>query len=81
MLYQGEVITEIKFIQNSDGFLLLLGLFFGTLFPFMSLFFAQEILRLRNTQATTGVLYVILCSILLGDIVYKYYAIKFGIYW
>lgn len=80
VLYQGNVIPLVAFIQELDGFLLAAALFFGTLFPFSALFLVQETLKLKNTQATTGILYVILCSILLGDLTYKYYALKFGIF-
>ncbi|MBI5150433.1 MAG: hypothetical protein HZA28_06650 [Candidatus Omnitrophica bacterium] len=80
ILYAGDRISLLQFMTRLDGFLLLVPLFFGLLFPLGSLFFVRGTLLLKNTQATTGILYVILCSVLLGDIGYKYYAIKFGIY-
>ncbi len=76
---QGEWIPLRQFISSMDGFLLSLGFFFGILFPLGSLLFVREILKLKNTQAVTGMLYVILCSMIIGDITYKYYLIKFGI--
>ncbi|MDO8581207.1 MAG: hypothetical protein Q7S13_06995 [Candidatus Omnitrophota bacterium] len=79
IMFQGEQVALGRFIPTLDGFFLLVALFFGTIFPFVSLFFVKEILKLKNTQAATGVLYVILASILLGDMAYKYYLIKFGI--
>ncbi|MCB9748107.1 MAG: hypothetical protein H6755_06845 [Candidatus Omnitrophica bacterium] len=79
LIYDGDSITMLHFMMTMDGFLLFIGLFFGTLFPFIGLFFANGTLQLKNTQATTGILYVLLCSILIGDITYKYYLIKFGI--
>lgn len=78
VFYDGEWIRLSQFIASMDGFLILLGFFFGIVFPFVSLFLVKEILKLKNTQAVTGILYVILCSIILGDITYKYYLIKFG---
>lgn len=79
VVYLGESVRLIDFMFQLDGFLLWVALFFGTIFPFVIMFFVREILKLKNTQATTGVLYVILCAVLLGDIAYKYYLIKFGI--
>ncbi len=79
VFYGGDWIRLIQFISSMDGFLILLGFFFGIVFPFVSLFLVREILKLKNTQAVTGILYVILCSIILGDITYKYYLIKFGV--
>ncbi len=80
IVYLGENIPAFKFLWTLDGFLLSLGIIFGTIFPFLSLFFASETLKLKNTQSTTGILYVILCSVLIGDIAYKYYFIKFHIF-
>ncbi len=80
VFYDGQWIALARFLMSLDGFLLGVGLFFGTLFPLGSLYFVRATLHLRNTQAATGILYVLLASILIGDITYKYYMIKFGIY-
>ena len=80
VMYGGEMISLLSFVIKIDGFLLLIGIFFGTLFPFVALFFANETLKLKNTQASTGILYVILTGVLIGDIACKYYYLKFGIY-
>jgi len=80
VLYSGDLITMTQFITNMDGFLLVIGLFFGTVFPLIALYFAREVIKLKNIQATTGMLYVILCSVVIGDIAYKYYLIKFGLF-
>jgi len=79
MVYGGDPITLIQFSLKADGFLLWIGIFFGTLLPFIALFFVKEILKFRNTQSATGLLYVILCSLLMGDLAYKYYWVKFGV--
>ena len=70
----------VQFLGRLDGFFLWIAIFFGLLFPLISLYFAHGTLKLKNTQATTGILYVILCAVLIGDLTYKYYMIKFGIY-
>ncbi len=78
-IYGGEMVTLRHFIMGPDGVLLAVALFFGVLFPLGSLYFAFGTLKLKNTQATTGILYVILSGVLLGDLAYKYYLLKFGI--
>lgn len=78
-LYKGEMLDLFRFMGNIDGVFLLIGIFFGTLFPLGSLYFAYGTLKLKNTQATTGILYVILSAILLGDLTYKFYLIRYGI--
>lgn len=79
MAYGGDEISIAQFSLKLDGFLLWIGIFFGTLFPFVTLFFVKAILKFRNTQSATGILYVVLCSVLMGDLAYKYYWVKFGI--
>ncbi len=75
----GEEIKLVHFLLSTDGLLLWVALFFGTLFPFGASYFAFGTLKLKNTQATTGILYVILAAVLLGDLAYKYYLLKYGI--
>ena len=79
VFYSGEFISIFRFIGNLDGFLLLIALFFGSLFPLISIYFVKGTLDVKNTQSATGILYVILASILIGDMAYKYYSIKFGL--
>lgn len=79
ILYGGEAVSLIHFSMKLDGFLLWIGVFFGTLSPFIALFFVKEILKFRNTQSATGVLYVVLCSVLMGGLAYHYYLVKFGV--
>jgi len=79
ILIQGDSTLLYQFSLSMDGFLLYLGILFGVVFPLTSIYFALGTLKLKNTQATTGILYVILCAVLLGDMTYKYYLIKFGV--
>jgi hypothetical protein len=75
----GEPLPLTRYMMTSDGIFLGVALFFGVLFPLGSLYFAFGTLKLKNTQATTGILYVILSGILLGDLAYKYYLLKHSI--
>lgn len=79
LMYAGEERSVLSFINSLDGFLLWVAVFFGTLFPLIGLYFAFGTLKLKNTQATTGILYVLLSAVLLGDLAYKYYLLKFAI--
>jgi hypothetical protein len=78
-MYGGEALPLTQFIGTTEGIFLAVAFFFGVLFPLCSLYFAFGTLKLKNTQATTGILYVILSGILLGDLAYKYYLIKYSI--
>jgi hypothetical protein len=78
-LYGGEMMALSHFLSTTEGFFVLIALFFGVLFPLGSLYFAFGTLKLKNTQATTGILYVILSGVLLGDLAFKYYLLKYGI--
>jgi len=79
VFYDGEQILIYQFMVTLDGFLLLIAICFGTLLPLCTLYMVREVLKLKNTQAATGILYVILCAVLVGDLTYKYYLIKYGI--
>ena len=75
----GDVISVFQFMLRVDGFLLWLAVFFGTLFPLGCIYFVKGTLDVKNTQASTGILYALLVSVIIGDMTYKYYLIKFGI--
>ena len=79
IMHGGELTSLWAFINSIDGFLLWVAIFFGTVFPLGGLYFAFGTLKLKNTQATTGILYALLSAILLGDLAYKYYLLKFSI--
>lgn len=79
VVYRGDTVPLWKFTASMEGFLIAVGIFFGTLFPAITLYFAVETIKLKNTQSATGILYAILCAVLLGDITYKYFLIRYGI--
>jgi len=80
IMYNGEDVPLTYFMIKTDGFILMLAIFFGTLFPLIANYFVMETIKLKNTQSATGILYVILSAILIGDLSYKYYFLKYGIY-
>ncbi len=77
--YLGETISLFEFLTHIDGFLLTVGIFFGTALPFCLLYFVFGTLKVKSTQSATGILYVIVACILMGDLSYKYYWIKYGL--
>ncbi|OGX06122.1 MAG: hypothetical protein A2Z88_04325 [Omnitrophica WOR_2 bacterium GWA2_47_8] len=77
--YLGEMVPLYKFSLTTEGFFIWLALFFGTFFPLFGIYFVLDTLSVKNTQSATGILYALLCSVLIGDITYKYYLIQFGI--
>ena len=79
ILSRGEMIPLWKFMGQMDGFFLVIAFFFGTLFPIISLGFVKGTLDVKSTQSATGILYVVLSSVLIGDMTYKYYLIRYGL--
>ena len=77
--FHGEFIPVTSFLFKMDGILLTMALLFGTFFPMISLYFVKETLKVKSTQSATGILYVILIAVLIGDLTYKFYLIKYGI--
>jgi len=80
VVYREEVVPIYKFMLTLDGIFIWTAILFGTIFPLVTLHFVKETINLKNTQSATGILYAILCGLLLGDLTYKYYLIQFGIY-
>ena len=75
----GQEMALLPWMNSIEGFMLWVAIFFGTVFPLGGLYFVFGTLKLKNTQATTGILYVLLSAVLLGDLAYKYYLIKYSI--
>lgn len=67
-----ETITVFQYMMTLDGLFVWIALIFGTLFPLFGGLLAFGTLKVKNTQATTGILYVILASILIGELTCKY---------
>ncbi len=79
VMHAGEMKPVWTWINSSDGFLLWVAIFFGTIFPLAGSYFAFGTLKLKNTQATTGILYALLSAILPGNLAYTYYLLKFNV--
>lgn len=79
ILVQGEVVSILMFLRTIEGFMLTIGMLFGTIFPAICLYFVKGTLDVKSTQSATGILYAILCAVVIGDITYKYYFLKYGV--
>lgn len=79
IFFRGELQSLSEFMALPDGMLLVLAFFFGTLFPLAGLYFVYGTIKVKSTQSATGILYALLSSILIGDITYKFYLLRFGI--
>ncbi len=79
VIWKGESVPLIYFMQQLDGILLWIACFFGALFPAIALYFVYGTLKVKSTQSATGILYVILSAVLIGDVAYKYYFFYYGI--
>ena len=67
-----------SFLVKFDGFLMLVGLLIGIIFPLTINFLAFKSIRLQATQSATGLLYVSIVSILFGDLIFKFYLFQYG---
>jgi len=79
ILYFGDWVYIYQFIGHIDGIFLLMALFFGTALPAFLIYYVLGTLKVKSTQSATGILYVIVIAVLMGDFSYKYYLIKFGL--
>lgn len=77
VMFRGEPTNLLNFVSHLEGFLLLIAFFFGTIFPLAGIYFVWGTLKAKSTQSATGILYVLLSAILIGDISYKYYLLNY----
>ena len=77
--HRGKLISMFQFLQTIDGLLLGVGLFFGVIFPLILTYMVYETIKVQSTQSATGILYVLVTSILMGELAYKYYLLEYGL--
>jgi hypothetical protein len=73
--YNGLPVSMTQFLQTFDGFFLLFALFFGTLLPLILGILTLKTIAIKSTQSATGLLYVIVISVVMADLFYKYYLV------
>ncbi len=79
IIFRDESYLISHFMMTIEGCLLSLAILFGTVFPLVCLYFVKGTLDVKSTQSATGILYTILCAVVIGDITYKYYFFKYGV--
>jgi len=79
-VYAGDSIPFYQFLFNLDGIFLCVAFLFGTLFPIGVMFLVWGTLKVNSTTSATGLLYIILIAVIIGDLIYKYYLYQYNIY-
>ena len=74
--YNGLPVSMTQFLQTFDGFFLIFALFFGTLLPLILGILTLKTIAIKSTQSATGLLYVIVISVVMADLFYKYYLVQ-----
>ncbi len=77
--FMGDSILLFQFFGHVEGFFLSVAIFFGAVLPALLMYFVMETIKVKSTQSATGMLYVILIAVLMGDLAYKYYFFKFNL--
>ena len=77
VMYNGELRSVPSFLCHMEGVFLWVAFFFGTLFPLISIYYVWGTLQAKSTQSATGILYVLVASLLIGDMAYKYYLLNY----
>lgn len=75
----GMSISVFEYAGSLDGFFLGVAVFFGLIVPLVLHFFIFRTLKLQATQSATGLLYISVLSILVGDLCYKYVLFQEGL--
>ncbi len=75
--YQGLPLPVWRFIATLDGFLLAVGIFFGTVLPLVVALLVQRTLAAKSTQAATGLLYVVVVAAIIGDFTYRFFQLRY----
>lgn len=69
----------LHYVQSLDGFFLGVAFFFGLVVPLTLHIFIWRTLKLHATQSATGLLYISVLSLFIGDLCYKYVLFQDGL--
>lgn len=76
---EGYFVPLAEFLLTIDGIFLGTAILFGTVLPLVLAFLTLKTVAIQSTQSATGLLYVLVLSVAMGDLIYKYYAIQYGL--
>ncbi|MEE2876720.1 MAG: hypothetical protein VX822_02955 [Candidatus Neomarinimicrobiota bacterium] len=77
--YEGYSLSLTEFLGTMDGIFLWTAILFGNVLPLVLTFLTLRTVAIHSTQSATGLLYVLVLSVAMGDLIYKYYAIQYGL--
>ena len=75
----GQSLSLVQYVQTLDGFFLGVAFFFGLIVPLTLHYFIWRTLKLHATQSATGLLYISVLAVLVGDLCYKYIIFQTGL--
>ena len=76
----GFEMSLTEFLWTLEGIFLWCGIFFGTLLPLVLSYLVLRTVAIHSTQSATGLLYVLVISVLMGDLFYKFYSIQYDLF-
>ena len=77
LIKEGALINGYNYLMSIDGIFLWIALLFGLLIPFILNIMTSKTLKMFSTQAATGLLYINLVLILMSEMIFKFYLIKY----
>ena len=75
----GERVRLIELLGSLDGIYLLIGLVLAAVFPLVTMPFVKKTLDAGSNTSATGLLYVALIGVLMGDLGFKYWLVQHGV--
>tara|TARA_B100000029_G_scaffold410677_1_gene412697 strand:- start:18271 stop:19044 length:774 start_codon:yes stop_codon:yes gene_type:complete len=79
IVYNGYFLSILEFIGTIDGVFLCIAILFGTILPLFLSYLTLRTIYIHSTQSATGLLYVMVISVIMGDLFFKYYIIRYGL--
>ncbi len=76
----GFEMSLTEFLWTLEGIFLWCGIFFGTLLPLVLSYLVLRTVAIHSTQSATGLLYVLVISVFMGDLFYKFYSIQYALF-
>ncbi len=76
----GYPMPATEFLGTLDGIFLWTAILFGSVLPLILSYLTLRTVAIHSTQSATGLLYVLVLSVAMGDLIYKYYAIQYGLF-
>lgn len=76
----GFEMSLFEFLGTLDGLFLWCAVFFGTIAPLALTLFTLKTIAIHSTQSATGLLYVLVISVLMGDLFYRFYSLQYGLF-